>query len=32
VAADDAEFGTELRGYRKDDVDKALGELRRDLI
>ena len=32
MAADEAEFGTELRGYRKDDVDAALGDLRRELI
>ena len=32
MATDEAEFGTELRGYRKEEVDKALGELRRELI
>ena len=32
MAVDDAGFGTELRGYKKDEVDQALGELRRDLI
>jgi cell division septum initiation protein DivIVA len=32
VAADETEFGTELRGYRKDDVDRALSDLRRELI
>ena len=29
--ADDA-FGTELRGYKKDEVDGVVGQLRRDLI
>lgn len=32
MAYDEAEFGSELRGYRRDDVDRALGELRRELI
>ena len=32
MAADDAGFGTELRGYKKDEVDQAVGSLRRDLI
>nr|BFF13531.1 hypothetical protein GCM10025699_48340 [Microbacterium flavescens] len=32
MAADEAEFGTELRGYRKEEVDRALNDLRRELI
>ncbi|HEY0225222.1 MAG TPA: hypothetical protein VGC05_02270, partial [Mycobacterium sp.] len=32
MAADDAGFGTELRGYKKDDVDHAVNDLRRELI
>ena len=32
MAADDTDFGTEMRGYRKEEVDKAIQELRRDLI
>ena len=28
MAADDTTFGTEMRGYRKDEVDRALQELR----
>lgn len=32
MANDEAEFGTELRGYRRDDVDRALNDLRRELI
>ena len=32
MANDEAEFGTELRGYRKDEVDRALNDLRRELI
>src|SRR6187431_1251678 len=32
MAADDTDFGTEMRGYKKDDVDKAIQDLRRELI
>lgn len=32
MAADDAGFGTELRGYKKDEVNSAVNDLRRDLI
>jgi cell division septum initiation protein DivIVA len=32
VAADDTGFTTELRGYKKDEVDQTLASLRRDLI
>ena len=32
MAADDAGFTTELRGYKKDEVDQTVGALRRDLI
>ena len=32
MAADEEDFGTELRGYKKDAVDAALQELRRELI
>ena len=32
MAADDTGFGTELRGYRKDEVDQAVNDLRRELI
>ncbi|MFS2031723.1 DivIVA domain-containing protein, partial [Curtobacterium sp. CT11-45] len=32
MANDEAEFGTELRGYRREDVDRALNDLRRELI
>ena len=32
MATDEAEFGTELRGYRKEAVDRAIQDLRRDLI
>ena len=31
MAADDTTFGTEMRGYRKDEVDSVLQELRREL-
>ena len=31
MAADDTTFGTEMRGYRKDEVDAVLQELRREL-
>ena len=32
MPADAPEFGTELRGYRKEEVEKALQSLKRDLI
>ncbi|MDZ4046133.1 MAG: DivIVA domain-containing protein, partial [Rhodoglobus sp.] len=32
MAAGDTEFSTEMRGYRKDEVDAAIQELRRELI
>ena len=32
MAADDTDFGTEMRGYRKEAVDKAIQDLRRELI
>jgi len=32
VAAIDSDFGTEMRGYKRDEVDKAIQELRRDVI
>lgn len=32
MAADDAGFSTELRGYKKDEVDQTVASLRRDLI
>src|SRR3954471_8836558 len=32
MAADETDFGTELRGYKKDDVDKAIQELRHELL
>ena len=32
MAADDTTFGTEMRGYKKDEVDKSLQQLRAELI
>jgi len=32
VSVDDSEFTTELRGYKRSEVDQALGELRGELI
>ena len=32
MANDEAEFGTELGGYRREDVDRSLNDLRRELI
>ena len=32
MAADDTAFATELRGYKKDEVDQTVAGLRRDLI
>ena len=32
VASEDTGFSTELRGYKKDEVDSVVSELRRDLI
>jgi len=32
VAVDDEDFGTELRGYKKEAVDEAMLSLRRELI
>jgi cell division septum initiation protein DivIVA len=32
VSVDDSEFGTELRGYKRSEVDEAIGELRGELI
>ena len=32
MAVDDTTFGTELRGYKKDEVDKSLQQLRAELI
>lgn len=32
MANDEAEFGTELRGYRRDEVERSLNDLRRELI
>src|SRR5690606_31200461 len=32
MAADTSDFGTELRGYKKDEVDRVVQELRRELI
>jgi len=32
VSVDDSEFSTELRGYKRSEVDEALGELRGELI
>src|SRR6185369_2278863 len=31
MVADDTTFGTEMRGYRKEDVDQAIQKLRADL-
>ena len=28
MAADDTDFGTEMRGYKKDEVDRAIQQLR----
>ena len=30
--ADEIAFGSEMRGYRRDDVDRAFGDLKRDLV
>ena len=32
MSVDDSEFSTELRGYKRSEVDEALGELRGELI
>ncbi|MDQ1556839.1 MAG: hypothetical protein QOI02_1841, partial [Actinomycetota bacterium] len=32
MASDETEFGTEMRGYKKEEVDRAIQELRRELI
>ena len=32
MASEDTGFSTELRGYRKDEVDSVVSELRRDLL
>ena len=32
MAADDTDFGTEMRGYKKDEVDRAIQQLRGELI
>ena len=32
LAGDEMDFGTELRGYRKEDVDRAIQDLRRELL
>ncbi|MGB3910708.1 MAG: hypothetical protein WBL06_09590, partial [Pseudolysinimonas sp.] len=32
MASEDTGFSTELRGYKKDEVDSVVSELRRDLI
>ncbi len=32
LAGDNMDFGTELRGYRKEEVERAIQELRRELI
>ena len=32
MAGETQDFGTELRGYRKEDVDHAIADLRRELI
>ena len=32
MAGTEFDFGTEMRGYKREDVDKALQDLRRDLI
>ena len=32
MAADETDFGTEMRGYRKDEVEKAIQDMRRELL
>ena len=32
MAADDTTFSTEMRGYRKEEVDSAIQDLRREVI
>lgn len=32
MSVDESEFSTELRGYKRSEVDEALGDLRRELI
>ena len=32
MAGETTDFGTELRGYRKEEVDRAIADLRAELI